>query len=469
MARLFTCGFELQSTTANMELTDVYDAVINTSVKRSGAASMKIGGASIANDAAWGFDHTFSGGSSKVFARWYIYIDALNDGGAVTLYMDLYSGTTNVVALELTRSGSVYTVTPYYNNWDANLTAFNISTSPTGAWHSIEVEYDTTAANGSEVLKVRLDGAEMASATNLNFTTKTVNIISTGVYNGSGSAVTGTTIYIDDMVVNDSSGSYQNTYPGESKLICLRPSGAGDSASWERQGSDSGANWSQCEEITPNDATDYVRTSTVNALDMYALNDSGIGSGDTVNLVAVGVRFNRSAATSPSFKVRCIKTASGTEALSAAITPNATSWKSNANAAPITPPLTLYQNPDAAAWTQALLDTMQIGVVETTDKTAYVHVSALWAYVDYTPSSATGIDVYPSLFGTVGVFIAPTVTGGAAAAPSLFGNSGIFIAPTVTGGVGVSITPFSLSGLFVAPTVTTGAYTNLTLPTISSV
>src|SRR3990172_6946830 len=62
--------------------------------------------------------------------------------------------------------------------------------------------------------------------------------------------------YFDDIAINSSTGSFQNSYPGAGRIVALRPNAAGDSADFARGGTDSGANWSQTDEVTPT-----VRTS----------------------------------------------------------------------------------------------------------------------------------------------------------------------------------------------------------------
>jgi hypothetical protein len=201
-------------------------------------------------------------------------------------------------------------------------------------------------------------------------------------------------IYFDDIAINNDQGTYQNSWPGSGKVIYRRPSGAGESAQWLRAGTDSGANWSQCNSRPPDDAAAYVRSTTLNALDMYAITNFGLDGTETVNVVEVGVRFCRSASVSPGFKVRLVKTAGGTQALSAEITPDSDTWRTNANAVPRTSPIIAYLDPDGQPWTPiGTLDSLQAGVVETTDTTRYAWVTEIWVTVDYTPVEATAVSI----------------------------------------------------------------------------
>lgn len=226
MARLFSSGFELQSATSGIEVDNVYGPTVDTVLFHGGLASLQTAG-SIATMDTSGWDHQFSGGSTRVFCRYYFYITSLDNSASVALYMDLLSSTTNVISCQVSNVGGTYTVTPYYNNFGANLTPFNISSSPTGAWHYLEIEYDSTPANASEVLRVRLDGVEQAAATNLTYTNKTVNIAGTGVFNGTGGSISGSTVNYDDFAINDTAaGSGQTSYPGEGYIAHMHPGGS---------------------------------------------------------------------------------------------------------------------------------------------------------------------------------------------------------------------------------------------------
>jgi hypothetical protein len=90
------------------------------------------------------------------------------------------------------------------------------------------------------------------------------------------SSTSGTDAYFDDMAINDtdnSDGAGNNSWTGDVAIIGLVPTAVGDAAQLTRGGTDSGANWSQVEEIPPNGDTDYVYGATVNNRDLYNLAD----------------------------------------------------------------------------------------------------------------------------------------------------------------------------------------------------
>jgi hypothetical protein len=78
-------------------------------------------------------------------------------------------------------------------------------------------------------------------------------------------------LYVDDVVINDSTDTDNTGLPDRLGIEALMPSAAGDNTGLSRGGTDSGANWSQVDERPPNDATDYVFDSVVNDYDLYNL------------------------------------------------------------------------------------------------------------------------------------------------------------------------------------------------------
>ena len=145
------------------------------------------------------------------------------------------------------------------------------------------------------------------------------------------------------------------------------------------------------DEVTPDDATTTITTllNAANDIDDYNIEATPnlISADDTINVAAVGFRYAGGAisATNDSVVLRIKKATGGTVTESAAITPATTTYTTNANAAPRNYALVTYQNPDAAAWTKALLDTAQIGWRKSADSITGVVGSTLWLSVDYTP------------------------------------------------------------------------------------
>lgn len=383
MARLYQTGFELNSATSGMEWqTSTGGFALSSTTVRSGSYAGR------ANPTASTryMTHTFQSDTiNTTYHRFYLNI-ATNPGATIAIWQYLDSGNTVAFSLKLTSAGVLQMV----NDISSATVLASSSALSTATWYRVEVKIVDHATTSAE-MELKIDGTVVSSQTGLS-----------GVAGGGRfrlGAITGTSspdLFFDDVAVNDTTGSYQTGYPGDGKIIHLRPNAAGDSANWTAYAG-SGANYERVDEVTPDDATSAVQSRTTNQIDDYGVDASGIGSTDTVNVVAVGFRANRSAGTTSStFNVRVKKTASGTVSESATYTASTTTWRSNTtvDSNVTTYPLITYLDPDAAAWTQTTLDSMQIGAKTVSGSgDRYVNLSAIWASVDYTPSTGLTINV----------------------------------------------------------------------------
>lgn len=386
MARLWSSGFELNSVAAAVEWvgTPAGPTIVTTTV-RTGTYSGRI--PSLGSGTRKGFQAQFvsSVASGPYFFRCYYNFTTLpSAANTIMSLVTTTGGSTIAASITIDNTGAL----TLYNGSATTGTQIGSASSAlsTGTWYCIELWYDRSPAGGSQILKARLDQSEFASATNLTITNQVLILFIGGNLNAE--AQTTGDWYMDDVAINDATGGNQNSYPGSGKVLHLRPNAAGDSTQWVP---DTGSNFARVNEVTPNDATSLVSDVVLNESDLYNVDNSGIGASDTVNVVQIGVRFRNDVADATTqFKVQVEKTSGGTLSQSAAITPNSTTWKTNALAEPRLHPLTLYADPDGAAWTQATLDTMQIGQVSTLIGVNKNQVSTIWAVIDYTPAAAGG-------------------------------------------------------------------------------
>src|SRR6185436_13681191 len=95
-------------------------------------------------------------------------------------------------------------------------------------WYRVEYLVNDTPASGSRVISAQLDGSTFASSST-STSTYSVNWFGIGVNMGLSPSSTVVDYYADDIAINDATGSAQTSYPGEGKVVSLRPVGAGDS------------------------------------------------------------------------------------------------------------------------------------------------------------------------------------------------------------------------------------------------
>ncbi|TAK89395.1 MAG: hypothetical protein EPO06_12090 [Burkholderiaceae bacterium] len=367
MARLVTCGFELNSTGSGVEYTTNSSATIQTSIVRSGKYALRNNTSSGTTQVRINLTTSDQGRSG--FARLYLYIASLPSVNTDIIRWINQSGTT-VARMRLNTDGTLNLI---------NTTGSTVSTASsalsTATWYRVEMQNNASAATG--VLTGLLDGVQFGSGNN--------SIQGQWARVDVGVRTTCTAdLYMDDIAVNDSTGGSQNTWPGAGSIVHCHPNAAGDSTQWTIGGSSAaGTNFGSVSEETPDDGVTLVKDGTLNHADMYGIDATAIPPRSTVNVVAVGVRYNNDTAdATAAFKAQIEKAPSGTKSQSAAIVPNSTTWVTNGAQAAVHPLIT-YTDPDGSAWTRGTLDTAQIGVITSTAGTNKCQVSDLWAAVEY--------------------------------------------------------------------------------------
>lgn len=155
----------------------------------------------------------------------------------------------------------------------------------------------------------------------------------------------------DDFAMNDTAGSLNNSWIGEGRSGVMVPSGAGTTTQLTRGGTDSGANWSQAEEIPTDDVTTYNYDSAgTNQKDTYAMgNLSNVAS---VNAVMQYARAQKNDAGTGNF--RHVIRSGGTDydnGSDIALTESWAWYKRMLETDPAT----------SAAWTAANLDAVEAG------------------------------------------------------------------------------------------------------------
>jgi len=157
------------------------------------------------------------------------------------------------------------------------------------SWHTVEVHW-LISGTTTGTCEVFLDGGRVinvqGNADTSNTTTLNVNNIGFGMFGGAA----GSTQYIfDDIAVNDTLGSYNNSRIFDGRIVWLHPNGPGSNTQLTRGGTDSGANWGQVSEGVPSMAQ-YVQSSVVGQRDTYALQDLPAGSWfvNSVDAIAYG-------------------------------------------------------------------------------------------------------------------------------------------------------------------------------------
>lgn len=352
---------------------------ISTAIKRSGEASLRCNPTAATAYVAQTF---YNGAAADLdyFFRFYLRIASSTDA-LDTIF--LVRSTTNENTLSI-RLNSDRTLELWDENDNTSPTQIGSDSSAlnTDQWYRIEVKIELDVSGDPDVATAYIDGSSFASGGSFTFVSNNPGNLRLG-------AATATTcdLYFDDVAVNDSTGSYQNTLIGEGSIVHLYPNGDGDTQ-------DTAEDYTDVDEKpTPDDNTTWANLTTNGWVYEVTLENSsvpGIGTSDTISVVHVGIREAAATAASESWQLRVKSASGGTLLESATITHNDVTWRTNGDTTFVGYQLTSYVDPTTGvAWTPTgtnSLDNMQIGV-EAIDAAPDIYVSSLWAVVEYVPAA----------------------------------------------------------------------------------
>ncbi|MDE2100937.1 MAG: hypothetical protein KGL39_27065 [Patescibacteria group bacterium] len=379
MARLKSIGFELDSNTAGVEVTTFNFIGTPTGLSNTFAHSGTWSEKFAPSAAQMATNYQYSSGTGISFIRAWIYLTAypaancsiLDIGTASAAYGAIYMNTTGQLGINTGTSPGTYA-------------SVKSAAIPLNSWHYIELEMDCSIAN-TQIATGRLDGIFFDTQTGVQ--TESANSATLAAWGaGLRESASSIVIYFDDIAVNDNTGSYQTSWPGNGSLVYMRPNSTGDSNGFATQtGGTAGSanNYTRVNEITPDNATTMNASNTLNASDLFICGASGINNNSAINSVEVNLVLNNSVAdATTAIKSQLEKVSGGTISQSVAIIPNTTTWQTNSTA-PANPALVLYNDPDGLRWTRYTLDTMQIGYLLYATGTNSIQVTNIFAVVDY--------------------------------------------------------------------------------------
>lgn len=214
------------------------------------------------------------------------------------------------------------------------------------------VEVKVVIHNSTGSVSVRINGVESLTLTNQDTQTSANaawNEVRVGYH--SQAAAPWPTLDIDDVVVMDGSGSYNNAFIGDVTISILKPNGAGNSTDWTPS---AGSNYQCVDEALVNDDTDYVSSNTLNAKDLYAMEDCAAGA----DIRAVQVVTAMRKATEGPGKMKHVIRSNSVDYDSAEFSLGGTAYSFNR---------TIWETDPAtaAAWTESGWNAAQVGVKKT--------------------------------------------------------------------------------------------------------
>lgn len=393
--RLWTMGFENNTITAGIEITTTAGTVaIDTGTVRTGTYSLRANPSAAAANALY-FFNAASDSAVGTYARTYVRFATLpNSNTQVLTFRD--NAATNQLSIRYDNTNAHFEL---WNEEDsAQIGSDSTGTITTGVWYRLELYADFgTAATGDTKATARLDGSEFATSTTQNW--------ANGIRTVAVGPITTTTTqdgFFDDIAVNaDSTTSVIGEgYPGEGKVVYLRPNGNGTNVAWPTcVGTGCVADYTSVDEVTPNDLTDYNSCSVSAQLEDYLLTNAtsnGLNVNDTVKVITTNVRQTSTAsALSRTFNAQLGLSGTFDTAQNIASTVQ-TTWFTNAAATPQNPATTVaatgrvsqgqvsYDKPGTTTdpWTPTDLDSAQVQI-SSSDCSPVESITAIWVMVEY--------------------------------------------------------------------------------------
>lgn len=230
MALLAMAGFDTRHFHPEGYVTSGSVTYETVSPKRTGFASLNTVNPGTTGQAQFSFN---SGDTldTTFYIRVYLYIATLGSGGInnlLSISADTAGGTT-ITTCSVNSAGQI------------SLTAWNGSTmapvgsSPTasntlvaGQWYRIETSIKVTSS-GNDTVEMLVDGVQKIFSNTLTIGNTTAWAPNRVAFGNPG---TGTNCYWDDFQINDSTGSVNNTYPGDGQILTIQPTSDVNRGSW---------------------------------------------------------------------------------------------------------------------------------------------------------------------------------------------------------------------------------------------
>ncbi len=366
MARLYTLGFELNSTVDGVEFKNIYGAAsISPATVRSGNFSGKI--SSLTSGSMQGFSTTTNQSGTDTYYRAYVNFEVMPT--AENTFLGINPG---LVYVTVGPSGVV-------KLYDEDGQISGTTTLIVGTWYRIELCVKKVGG-GSDTVELKINGTVVATSSS-----RSLSVAPNAFYVGGNlrsEVQTQGIWYFDDLAINDGTGTYQKTYPGEGIVEYYFPF-SDYSTTWKigvgRDNPD-GDNYKYVSN-NPLSDTEYVGSSTSNQYDLYEISPNTISNLDVVSVIQVSSRWRNNVATGGTLTVAQILELPSREVASANTTLNSNVWNTNSSSTSgggMFPRVTVYQR------SASDVGYMRIGVKLVNGSSAnYIEMSAIWAVVEY--------------------------------------------------------------------------------------
>jgi len=273
MANIFLDGMEDGSLTSFTSYTSGYEA--STSKKRTGAYSL------FSPRAEGGYASIiFPAAKTELFGRFGFYPTTAtgDDYGGIWRFYDASLNIMATIAYDKTNAKFLF----YRGSTSQLFCESATNSAPLDSWTCVEFRLKVDNSSGVAQLKINTTAtSEYTGDTQEGATAEMASIRL-----GAPSSGWIPQKYFDDIVINDATGSFNNSWPGAGGIRVMVLSGAGSNTDLTPS---TGSNYACLDEIPASD-TDYVSGSTADNYDLYTLDTSNIPASCTVNAVKWSAR-----------------------------------------------------------------------------------------------------------------------------------------------------------------------------------
>lgn len=380
-ARLLTTGFEendiVPGGTIWSAATGTAPSVVTTS-PHSGTYRLDTASSVTTSGRRWQ-NSTSSAGSGTWFVRAYWRTTDETPEGDMNLIALVSSGGVEQSTLALKTTG----VLRILNSTTATVANMTYVVSP-NTWYRLELRHLISNTVGEIEARIYADASDAlldsVSITGEDTLNPGLGQVTFGT--ASASSITGVHSF-DDLAVNDDTGSFQTSWPGQGKIAYLEPS-ADTAVAWTKAGSaPAGTNFGGVSELpgAPDDGTTYNQDSGSTNEDKMALTDTPAEVTSNATMKVLDLYGKVSASASSGTMALKVWDEGGTGTEGPTMTVNSTTWRILTGAE--------HQPYDISTKTKANLDSFSGGYIA---KSGAVEkrVSALWANVEWIEAPASG-------------------------------------------------------------------------------
>lgn len=296
MARLATAGFEWGELLNSEVLTySATSPTINNTNPRTGSFAMQCTSTAVATYAIVSINTVTATVTAYLQASF--KVTALPPAGTTITLMNYLTGAGgNQSSVVLTETGAVRLA----GSGGAQIGSDSAATVAAGAYFVLEFSIKVDTANAANAFtELRLNGTSVASGSGIGNATTVPQTCRVGAVAQSGAAIaTVVPVYVDDIILNDSTGANENSWPGSQKVVLLKPISLNtNGGSWtdSAAATTSAALTDAIDNTPPTGIADTTasaghqdRNAAANSsldMNLTTYTTGGIGASDTVNAV----------------------------------------------------------------------------------------------------------------------------------------------------------------------------------------